>query len=143
MLVFDEAPPSASDHPFEERYTHLLQNVPFDSPFLLSLLIIQLFAYCNNIIIVIIINVDFWYIPAPRVSGVGKRQISKLILEIINDGGEGIMMRRPASLYEHGRSTSLIKYKVFICYFIFLNFFLIMLLRYSLLIIIIIVIARG
>ena len=28
------------------------------------------------------------------------------------DGGEGVVIRKPASFYEHGRSHSVLKYKV-------------------------------
>ena len=31
---------------------------------------------------------------------------------ILKKGGEGVMLRRPNSLYEHGKSRSLLKYKV-------------------------------
>jgi hypothetical protein len=31
---------------------------------------------------------------------------------ILGDGGEGIMLRLPCSFYYHGRSTSLLKWKV-------------------------------
>lgn len=115
MIVFDVAPPSASDHPFEDRYTHLLENISITSPFLLSFLyfILQLiyFVLCDYF-------VDILYIPAPRIFVEGKLQITKSILQIINDEGEGVVFRRPGSLYEHGRSTSLVKYKVFLNKFI-------------------------
>jgi ATP-dependent DNA ligase len=37
----------------------------------------------------------------------------KFLLEnILKDGGEGAIVRKPASTYEHGRSLSLVKIKV-------------------------------
>lgn len=35
-----------------------------------------------------------------------------LVKQIINEGGEGIILQMASSLYEHGRSHSLIKIKV-------------------------------
>jgi ATP-dependent DNA ligase len=35
-----------------------------------------------------------------------------MVQEIINDGGEGIILRKVNSLYEYGRTSSLIKLKV-------------------------------
>jgi ATP-dependent DNA ligase len=35
-----------------------------------------------------------------------------MVDEVITYGGEGIILRKPLSLYEHGRSNSLVKYKV-------------------------------
>ena len=38
--------------------------------------------------------------------------------QVIKDGGEGVVVRQPASFYEHGRSESLFKLKVgFLSYF--------------------------
>lgn len=35
-------------------------------------------------------------------------------LEGVADGGEGLILRKHGSLYEHGRSLSLVKFKVYI-----------------------------
>ena len=35
---------------------------------------------------------------------------------IIRDGGEGVIMRKPGSPYEHGRNESLVKLKVYLYY---------------------------
>lgn len=45
-----------------------------------------------------------------------KKEIEKELREIIKNGGEGVMIRRPNSLYQNGRSLSLFKIKV--CSFI-------------------------
>ena len=36
----------------------------------------------------------------------------RMVNEVTTSGGEGIILRRPLSLYEHGRSNSLVKRKV-------------------------------
>lgn len=36
----------------------------------------------------------------------------KISAQIIVEGGEGVMLRKPRSLYELGRSHSILKYKV-------------------------------
>ena len=38
-------------------------------------------------------------------------QLDKWLDYIVNKGGEGIMLRYPAGLYEHSRSSNLLKYK--------------------------------
>lgn len=38
--------------------------------------------------------------------------LDKIIPEIIDNEGEGIVLRRKNSLYEHGRTPSLVKLKV-------------------------------
>lgn len=39
-------------------------------------------------------------------------KLARCVEKIIKDGGEGVIMRRPGSLYERGRSNSLLKFKV-------------------------------
>lgn len=41
-----------------------------------------------------------------------KKFLSKTLRQIIGDGGEGVILRRPKSLYEHGRTPNLMKLKV-------------------------------
>lgn len=43
----------------------------------------------------------------------GKDHLTKLLDEIIEVGGEGLMLRKPGSSYENGRSSSLLKVKRF------------------------------
>jgi ATP-dependent DNA ligase len=40
-------------------------------------------------------------------------QLHRTLNLIIDEGGEGVMVRMPTSVYEPGRSMSLIKFKVF------------------------------
>jgi hypothetical protein len=48
------------------------------------------------------------------VLGKNGQHLSGLVEGIIEDGGEGVILRKVASLYEFGRSSSLIKLKVHI-----------------------------
>ena len=38
---------------------------------------------------------------------------------VIETGGEGVILRKPNSSYEHGKSRSLLKFKVKIYYYFF------------------------
>jgi DNA ligase-1 len=40
-------------------------------------------------------------------------QLKQLLADVNKAGGEGIMLRKPGSLYEHKRSTTLLKVKTF------------------------------
>lgn len=43
----------------------------------------------------------------------GKKQLHEMIKKITQNEGEGAILRKHGSLYEHGRSESLLKFKVF------------------------------
>jgi DNA ligase 1 len=43
----------------------------------------------------------------------GMAQLKQLLADVNKAGGEGIMLRKPGSLYEHKRSTTLLKVKTF------------------------------
>lgn len=45
------------------------------------------------------------------------KKLSMSISNILEDGGEGIILRKPNSLYEHGKSQQLIKLKVYYYYY--------------------------
>jgi ATP-dependent DNA ligase len=49
---------------------------------------------------------------APRTLCTAKIQLEVVTENIIEDGGEGIILRNVGSFYEHGRTSSLIKLKV-------------------------------
>lgn len=85
VIGFDE--PVAShgpNFPYEERYSHLIDSIPGDHQFIVL---------------------------SPRVLCENRHFLAKSSKNIIGDGGEGIILRQPGSLYEHGRSTQLIKLK--------------------------------
>ena len=53
---------------------------------------------------------------------VDPKQVIDSERHILGDGGEGIILRSPCSFYHHGRSTSLLKWKVFLSSFSLLIF---------------------
>jgi hypothetical protein len=88
---------------FEIRKRELLNHTS-DSPIYNILTVLFLFYF-----ILFLIVIDF---VAPRF--VFKRHMSHnyFIQNIVADGGEGIILRKCGSLYEPGRSFSLLKLKV-------------------------------
>lgn len=91
---------------YEDRYKALLAFISSDHPFVVSLELILLFVI-----------VDFANINAARLSCTSRKQFIKSLRSVINEGGEGVILRKPHSLYEHGRSTSLLKFKVLLISF--------------------------
>eukprot|EP00026_Physarum_polycephalum_P001864 Phypoly_transcript_01867.p1 GENE.Phypoly_transcript_01867~~Phypoly_transcript_01867.p1 ORF type:complete len:897 (+),score=81.10 Phypoly_transcript_01867:37-2727(+) len=85
--AFDIVPSSMDDMemPFEERYGALLDTVPEDHAFV---------------------------IPSFRIFCSHKKQLVKTLKKIVRKGGEGLILRKPNSLYERGKSSSLLKLKV-------------------------------
>ena len=53
----------------------------------------------------------------------GKEHLQKEFEKIIEQGGEGLTIRKPNFLYEVKRSESILKVKVFIYYYLFIYFF--------------------
>lgn len=55
-----------------------------------------------------------------------KKQVGGWLKEVMERGGEGVILRAAKSLYEHGRSDSLLKLKVFLLLssLLFFRFFL-------------------
>ena len=54
---------------------------------------------------------------APRVSVINRKHIKKYSKQILDDAGEGVILRNASSLYERGRSSNLIKFKVITLYY--------------------------
>lgn len=50
-------------------------------------------------------------IPALRVGCKDKSHVKKFVSAVLRDGGEGVILRKPKSHYEHGRSANLVKIK--------------------------------
>jgi len=69
---------------FEVRYWNVLENLPETHSFI---------------------------IPCARLACVDRKHVDEYMIEITKVGGEGAMLRKPCSVYENGRSHSLIKYK--------------------------------
>jgi len=70
---------------YERRYSILLSNVPIIHPFLIN---------------------------TTRLKCRDRKYMDNYTRHIIKRGGEGVILRKPGSLYEHGRSHLLLKYKV-------------------------------
>eukprot|EP00026_Physarum_polycephalum_P001339 Phypoly_transcript_01340.p1 GENE.Phypoly_transcript_01340~~Phypoly_transcript_01340.p1 ORF type:complete len:1070 (+),score=142.73 Phypoly_transcript_01340:227-3436(+) len=84
LVTFDDPTPVASDLEFEKRYGNLLALISKASPAI---------------------------IVAPRVKCVTKRQLANMAQSVILEGGEGVVLRKPKSIYENGRSAFLLKIK--------------------------------
>lgn len=69
---------------FEHRYQHVLEHTDLHNPFITI---------------------------ATRIKGAGKQQVYGWLKGVIEAAGEGIILRRPRSLYVRGRSPSLVKLK--------------------------------
>lgn len=56
-----------------------------------------------------------------------EKQADKATKELIRDNGEGIILRKPGSFYEHSRSSNLLKLKVLLFFlsFIFFKYFIV------------------
>ena len=50
------------------------------------------------------------------------KQLNQMLDDIIKDGGEGVIVRKPLSPYERGRSELLWKLKVFVVLFWLFSF---------------------
>eukprot|EP00026_Physarum_polycephalum_P003011 Phypoly_transcript_03020.p1 GENE.Phypoly_transcript_03020~~Phypoly_transcript_03020.p1 ORF type:complete len:828 (+),score=99.94 Phypoly_transcript_03020:42-2525(+) len=84
VLCFDEASHSMRSQPFEQRYS----------------LIMAQFRPSNPTVII-----------APRFLCSDAETLIHSLQQIVKEGGEGIILRKPYSLYQPGRSTDLIKLK--------------------------------
>eukprot|EP00026_Physarum_polycephalum_P002670 Phypoly_transcript_02678.p1 GENE.Phypoly_transcript_02678~~Phypoly_transcript_02678.p1 ORF type:complete len:822 (+),score=110.18 Phypoly_transcript_02678:190-2655(+) len=84
IITFDNAAPTRHNAAFEERYNDLLGSVPYGHQFIII---------------------------AARLRGYNKKLISFVLDNIMEDGGEGVIMRRHNSTYEPGRSENLVKIK--------------------------------
>ena len=49
---------------------------------------------------------------APRVLCESQKQIADSLHIVLSNGGEGVILQKAESMYEHGRSASLFKIKV-------------------------------
>eukprot|EP00026_Physarum_polycephalum_P001205 Phypoly_transcript_01206.p1 GENE.Phypoly_transcript_01206~~Phypoly_transcript_01206.p1 ORF type:complete len:647 (+),score=92.12 Phypoly_transcript_01206:1465-3405(+) len=84
VIGFDDPTPATHSLPFELRYTSLILHIPLHHPFIIL-------AY--------------------RSQCTGKLQLDRLMEFIAQNGGEGVILRKPGSVYDHGRSSSLVKVK--------------------------------
>lgn len=78
----------------------LLANISFEHPFMISNMLFILFSF------------DRPQTTAPRVMCITEDQLSVSLEQLMLGEGEGVILRQPNSVYEFGRSPSLIKIKV-------------------------------
>jgi hypothetical protein len=84
FIAFDSPSSTNSTEKYEKRFLRMMTGVLRNHPFL---------GLCT------------------RVLCCSKNHMEHYVRIIINNGGEGIMLRLPGSLYEHGKSQSLLKLK--------------------------------
>lgn len=118
MIAFDDASPQFESHVFELRFNSLLSSIHLRHPFIVSFYF--LFFFKQN---------DCWrkYTIAPHKRCTTRKQLNNEIKEIIEKGGEGVILRKPKTVYERGKSHSLLKLKVLLLftYYWLINKFLI------------------
>lgn len=91
---------------FEERYENLLSIVGKDHPFIISNNSFSFFLFFIKFIF------DYSNQVVSRVKCEDPVILENLSRHVIKDEGEGMILRKPKSVYENGRSTSLLKLKV-------------------------------
>lgn len=101
FVAFDCPQDSFQNVAYEERMKVLSNSLPLDSPFVVS------FITFYGII-------TFWggYILVASSKCAGKAHIQSNLRSILDASGEGVVIRKDKSLYEHGRSHDLYKFKV-------------------------------
>jgi ATP-dependent DNA ligase len=52
-----------------------------------------------------------------------RHQLSAFILKVTREGGEGLILRKPISVYEHGRTVHLLKLKVALSLRVYIVFY--------------------
>jgi hypothetical protein len=130
MIFFDSPSVDLRQRPFEERYYFLLSNTVPDHAFAVSVgsqysffysilsYFILLYSFYNILSTLFYcyfnfnFNFNFTKIVVPRVMSENNAHLSSTVQGIIEDGGEGVILRKIGSIYEHGRSPSLLKIKV-------------------------------
>ena len=111
---------------FEGRYHQLIANVSSCHPFIISESIY--FYFCCYFFVFSTFSFSLLHSYSPsqtliishvvvmRVWCTTQQLCDKALRAVLQDGGEGVILRRPASRYEHGRSLSLFKIKVLFTY---------------------------
>ena len=112
-MAFDVPFVRFKDKPFEERYKHLLVNVAHKQTLVVSIFV-SLFSHS-----LFTPHPPFFYINLTMRKQVAARTMAKseahmkfILHGVLEDAGEGLIARKVGSLYEHGRTSSLLKIKV-------------------------------
>ena len=114
--VFDCPDKSGDDaYVFEKAHVRIIQCVPPDHPFVISLIL--LFCFLSCCFCFLLLFLFFFDTPQTSVSYMAccsKTHAKRMAHVILRDCGEGIVLRQPESPYHHGRSNALVKIKVFL-----------------------------
>eukprot|EP00026_Physarum_polycephalum_P003110 Phypoly_transcript_03119.p1 GENE.Phypoly_transcript_03119~~Phypoly_transcript_03119.p1 ORF type:complete len:559 (+),score=49.29 Phypoly_transcript_03119:51-1679(+) len=84
VICFDEASSLMTNQPFEVRYALILSHFLPNHP---------------------------TTIVAPRILLHSEQLMTHFLLQVLEDGGEGLILQQPYSVYSHGRSANLVKVK--------------------------------
>ena len=100
--------------PFEKRYSLVLSHFPADHPTVVSFIWeIGRQDKTTGEIYEEIKSLSFLEIIASRFLCSSAHILADCLQTILDGGGEGVVLRKPHSLYHFGRSSSLLKLKVF------------------------------
>lgn len=106
FIIFDVPDPLINSQPYEIRFSSLLQNyTSIDGP-IISCTIHYLYF--------ILFLFDYVYIPAANKICVSKQHLKIFTKFILNNGGEGTVIRQPKSFYQRGKTNTMYKVKVII-----------------------------
>lgn len=115
MNAFDVPSIDFHNQPFEDRYSALLENISHTHPFSVCLFFYSSIFYYSSFLVCLSYYIQ---LVVPRVRLKNDKQVNYFLQNIINDGGEGVVVRKVNSIYEHGRTPSLLKLKVIKYYFL-------------------------
>ena len=111
MTAFDCPMVGLQNKPFEVRYRHLLSQSSSSNPMVISYHLSSFFSFLFFFLYFSTLF-DELYIVAARLLCNKDTKINYLVQQIIDDGGEGAIIRKFGSFYDPGRSQSLLKLKV-------------------------------
>ena len=117
MISFDIPNRSMQNRTFERRFELLLSMVPGDHSLAVSTRQRETKHYLFRVYLFNLF--DFAKIVVSRVLCEFSGQVSAFMSSVIDDEGEGVILRKLNSIYSCGRNTNLLKLKVY--YFIFLS----------------------
>ena len=110
MLSFDL--PSIASHnvPYELRYQKLLSTINMENPFIVCC---QPLLYISLSFLPFLILVDILFKLVAMRALCKNEEILEVVQTVIDNGGEGLILQKCGSVYDVGRSESLIKLKVY------------------------------
>jgi ATP-dependent DNA ligase len=104
MVTFDIASLDLQEAYFEDRYRILLSVVRPDHAFLVIITFENLSQNCTS---------NQYQIVVSRAFCSTKQHLTLALQSQIDNGGEGVILRKPGSFYTHGRTALLLKLKVY------------------------------